>query len=79
MIFLDDALNERQSQSPTTFLGSTTRIEHILDVLAGYALARVFDIEVCMLGIASYHNVDASLAAHGIYSILGEILHHPLK
>ena len=47
VIFFDDAFHQRQSQSPSAFLGGVAGIEHVLEVFAGDAFARVFHVDDC--------------------------------
>ena len=79
VILLDNALGERQSQSPAPFLCREARAEDIGDILFPYAFARVCHIN----GLPSHACADAdgyaSLSLHGVDGVLAEVLDDPLE
>ena len=80
VIFLDNALHEREPESPATFLGGVARIEHILEVLVRDSLSGVGHVDKHHAsGLIVHRHVDFALALHGVDGIFGEILHHPLE
>ena len=79
MVFLYDAFGKRQSQSPTTFLCGEARAKHVLYVLVFYALACILHVYHNAAGRGMCLDMYASLATHGVNSILAEVFENPLQ
>lgn len=47
MVLLDNSLGERQTQSPASALGGEPGVKDGLEILTGYALAAVSDLDYC--------------------------------
>ena len=80
MVFLHNALCQTQAQAPATLLSGEAGLEDIAQVLLTDTLTRVSDLYGHHIGeIEDPERQRARTAAHGIDSILTQILHYPLK
>ena len=78
VILLDNALGERESESPAALLGGKAGLENRLEVAVGNAAPRVGEEDACATRMCLCRNRDAAAGFHGIDGILAEVLHHPL-
>ena len=75
----DDALGEREPQSPATALGGVSGLKDALEILASDALAGVGNFDKSHSIVATDGDSDRACAVHGIDSVLDKVFHHPLK
>ena len=79
VVFLDDALGERQSESPTALFGRIARSEHVFHVFFLDSLARVGHFHDHAPHFHAGKQCDFALAFHCIDGIFAEILDDPLE
>ena len=70
VILLDNALGERESESPATLLGGKARLENRLEVAVGNAAPRVGEEDACATRMCLCRNRDAAAGFHSIDGIL---------
>ena len=80
VIFLHDALGERESQTPSTLLGSEARTEHVAQVFLPDSLSGIRNLhDGPVFRLLHMQGNLSAIHAHRIHGILGEILDYPLK
>src|SRR6202020_1505350 len=76
MILLDNALREAEPQTPATLLGGESRLEHLLQLAAGDALARVRDVDQYSLLPFCDDNCNSALSFHGVQCIFEQVFYY---
>ena len=79
MIFLQDALSQGKSLSPSALLGGVAGAEHVADVARGDAFAGVSDFDYYVRTALEYVQVNATGSCHGVDGVFAEVLDDPFK
>ena len=79
VVALDDALSQREAQTPAALLGGEAGREHAVEVALLDALSGIGHVDVDAFVGLRYVQGDAALAIHGVDGILAEVLDDPLE
>ena len=79
MIIFYDSLGKGEAQTPSAFLGSETRGEHVLLVFLLYPFTCVTNLNDYTTGLVVQEETDPSLTFHGVNGILTKVLNNPLQ
>ena len=79
VILLDDALGQRQTETPAALLCGEAGFENVGNVFLADALAGVAHLNDYALGLFLHPQGNASLTAHGVDGVFAEVLDNPLE
>ena len=77
MVVVDDALSERQTESPAVFFGGVAGFEYSLEIALGDALAGVGDFDDGVAAAVDEAEVYRTLALHSVDGVFDDVFHHP--